>query len=72
MATARNTAVGSLFETVGAAAAIGAKKEKVQERTAINARIEAFCSKSERHAYHYQRVFEKYTSILKIEAPKLE
>jgi hypothetical protein len=71
MATARNT-VGTIFEIKSAAAAIGTKNKKVQERTAINAQIEAFCSKSERHAYHYQRVFEKYTRILKIETPKLE
>jgi hypothetical protein len=71
MATARNT-IGTIFEITSAAAAIGAKNEKVQARTAINAQIEAFCSKSERHAYHYQRVFEKYTRILKIETPKLE
>jgi len=70
MATARNT-LGTIFENIGAAAAIGAKNEKVQEGTAINAQIEAFCSKSERHAYHYQRVLEKYTRILKIEMPKL-
>jgi hypothetical protein len=71
MATARNT-IGTIFEIISAAPAIGAENEKVRERTAINAQIEAFCSKSERHAYHYQRVFGKYTRILRVETPKLE
>jgi hypothetical protein len=71
MATARNT-IGTIFENISAAAAIGTKNEKAQERTAINAQIDTFCSKSGRHAYHYQRVFEKYARILKIETAKLE